>query len=249
MLKLYGDFSKQDWLDILKLEEKEVPGTFILHGEWEHAWNLEKWREILAGSCKETHWNTVIGRYEKRQVGFANVFGGPMAGSIAHQFAAAGTEQFIQTGYFGGLSNKVDYGDILIVTAAEMQDGVSHWYLPGERIVKADEVLVREAIRYCEEKGYTYVTGSVITTSSLMTETYDMVTGWSARGHIGVDMETAATFAVAEKFTKKAIGFLNLSDHLLKGEHLYNNQELREEVEEETDERIRELALHLAQLS
>ncbi len=248
-MKLYGDFSKQDWLDILKLEQVEVPQSFILHGEWEHAWNLEYWQEVLAENRKATHWNAVVGRYENKQIGFANVFGGPMAGSIAHPFAAAGTAQFIQTGYFGGLSHNVEYGDIFIVTAAEMQDGVSHWYLPGERTVEADEGLVREAIRYCEGKGYSYVSGTIFTTSSLMTETYDMVKDWSEQGHIGVDMETATTFAVAEKFNKKAVAFLNLSDHLLKGEHLYNNQELREEIEDKTDERIRELALHLAQLS
>ncbi|WP_010095522.1 purine or other phosphorylase family 1 [Ornithinibacillus scapharcae] len=63
-------------------------------------------------------WNTVIGNYDGKRIGFANVYGGPSAAVTAHRYAVLGTENFIQTGYFGGLSHEVQYGDILIVTGA-----------------------------------------------------------------------------------------------------------------------------------
>ncbi|WP_375534283.1 hypothetical protein [Alteribacillus sp. HJP-4] len=74
------------------------------------------------------HWNMVTGDFQGKNVGFSNVFGGSMAGMLVHQFALVGTEKFIQTVYFGGLSEQVQYGDILIVTAARTADGVSPLY-------------------------------------------------------------------------------------------------------------------------
>ena len=40
-----------------------------------------------------------------------------------------------------------------------------------EHIDGADEGLVKAAISYCEERDYTYVTGSIITTGTFMMET------------------------------------------------------------------------------
>ncbi len=245
-MKLYGDFTRQDWVRMLGVYEKELPLSFVIHGEWNHDSNLKVCQELLKEEVWMPKWNTIIGKYNGTNIGFANVFGGPMATTIVHQFGAAGTELFIQTGYFGGLSSDVNYGDILIVTSAEMQDGVSHWYLTNQSIVKADDQLVSTAIDYCEKKGYRYSTGSVISTSAMLLESMEMVSGWAANGHLGVDMETATTLAIAQKFHKRAIGLLNLSDHLMQGDTLYSYTKEREELEAETDEKIRDLALYLA---
>lgn len=247
-MKLYGDFEKEDWLRVLRMEEAAVPRSFIIHGEWNHKRNLELWKQILEKETALPKWNTVVGQYQNIRIGFANAFGAPVACSITHQFANAGTHTFIQTGYFGGLSDKARYGDILIVTGAEMKDGVSHWYLPGQSIVKSDESLVEAAVEYCIKHGYRYVTGTVLTTSAMLLETHDMVLEWSGRGHIGVDMETATTLAVAQKFNRKSISLLNMSDYLLAGDTLYSYSEERATLEVSTDQKIRELALYLGTL-
>lgn len=88
--------------------------------------------------------------------------------------------------------------------------------------------------------------GSVLTTSSMLLETKEMVSEWSVNGHYGVEMETATTLAVAKKFNKKAIGLLNLSDHIIKGDTLYSYTKDREFIEAKTDEKIRDIALHLS---
>ncbi len=66
--------------------------------------------------------------------------------------------------------------------------------------------------------------------------------------HAGVDMETSATFCAGRRFGRRAVGLLNLSDHLLRGDHLMNYTDERERVEGEVDARIRKLALYLATL-
>lgn len=245
-MKLYGDFTKEDWLKSLQIEEEQIPTSFVIHGEWEHNYNLKLWSEILKDEIWLPKWNTVVGNYNDTKIGFANVYGGPMATNITHQFGAAGTDLFIQTGYYGGLTHDVKYGDIFIVTEAGMQDGVSHWYLPNQDVVKADERIVNAAIDYCERKGYSYSTGSVISTSAMLLETVEMVNSWANNGYLGVDMETATTLAIAKKFNKKAISLLNLSDHIIQGDTIYSYTKDREELEIETDEKIRDVALYLS---
>ncbi|MCT2536315.1 uridine phosphorylase [Aquibacillus koreensis] len=245
-MKLYGDFTKEDWLKALDLDQGKIPRSFVIHGEWEHNDNLQSWKRILKDDKWIPKWNTVVGNYKGARIGFANVYGGPMASTIVHQFGAIGTEVFIQTGYFGGLSLDVAYGDIFIVTEAVMQDGVSHLYLPNQTVVKADERLVNEAVEYCERRGYRYSTGRIISTSAIFLETEQMIRDWSLDGHLGVDMETATTLAIAKKFNRRAIGLLNLSDHLCKGDTLYDCTIDRESIEMETDEKIRDLALYLS---
>ncbi|QGQ97734.1 uridine phosphorylase [Paenibacillus psychroresistens] len=247
-MKLYGDFTKQDWLKAIGIEDKDVPKSFILHGEWNHDENLSIWKQILATDTVLPKWNTVIGKYNNIQLGFANVFGSPIAATMTHQFASVGTDVFIQTGYFGGLSHIVKYGDILIVTAAEMKDGVSHWYLPNQDRIKSDEHLVNAAIEYCKKMKYNYVIGSVVSTSAMLIETSELIMEWAENQHVGVDMETATTLSIAKKFGKRAISLLNLSDHLIQGDTLYSYTTEREVIESETDVKIRDVALHLSEL-
>ena len=117
--------------------------------------------------------------------------------------------------------------------------------MPGCNFVTSDKELTAKAVEYCEKKGYKYVTGSVLTTSAPFLETGKIVQTWSSEGHIGVDMETAVTLAVANKFNKKAVSLLNLSDQMLNGDTFYTYSKEREALEAEIDERIRDIALYL----
>lgn len=245
MKKLYGEFNREDWLKAIDLRQSDIPESFIIHGEWEYGENINIWKEIFQNKVISPKWNTIIGEYKNEKIGFSNVFWAPVAGLIVHQFSIMGTKKFIQTGYMGGLSNSIKYGDIFIVTEAKMLDGVSQWYWPERSTIKADEELVNKAINYCEKKKYSYVTGKIISTSAMLVETNDLVRGWAEDGYLGVDGETAATFAIAKKFDKKSISLLNISDHLIEGDTLYNYTKEREIIEEETDQRIRELALFI----
>ncbi len=58
-------------------------------------------------------------------------------------------------------------------------------------------------------------------------------------------MECSATFSVATTFDRPVVGLLNLSDHLVRGDHLMNYDDERRKVERMVDKRIRGLALEL----
>ncbi len=134
----------------------------------------------------------------------------------------------------------------LIVSAAKMQDGVSHWYLPEQTLVEADKELVEAACRYCEQKGYSYIKDMWSVWVPCFIETHDMVKEWSLADFLGVDMETVTTLAIAHKFNKRAVGLLNLSDLLLHGDTVYSYTKDRELIESETDKAIRDVALYLS---
>lgn len=127
-----------------------------------------------------------------------------------------------------------------------MQDGVSNWYFPDAKTIKSDERILNAAIDYCEKKNYAYKAGSIVTTNTLLHETNEQIAVSARKGHLGIDMETASTLAVAKRFNRKAIGILNLSEHLLKGDTLYSYTSEREAIEAETDEKIKDVALYLA---
>ncbi len=55
---------KKDWLNVLKLSEKELPNAFIIHGEWEFQDNINLWKEILSTDIHTPKWNTVIGKVQ-----------------------------------------------------------------------------------------------------------------------------------------------------------------------------------------
>lgn len=243
--KLFGDFDALDWRRGLSVPEEAVPEALIVHGEYDAEENLNRWEQLLGPETFRPQWNIVGGVYKGRRVGFANVFGGPMAAMVVHPCCVMGTQAVIQTGYFGALSDEVDYGDILIVSSVKAGCGVSGEYGAGGGRLEADERLVQKARAYCEDQGWSYVVGEVRSTDAICLETNELVQRWAEDGQVGVDMECSATFSVAAKFDRPVVGVLNLSDHLVRGDHLMNYDDERREVEGEVDERIRELALAL----
>ena len=250
MTKLYGDFDRQDWLRVKGLEHNEVPQTLILHGEDGSIMeNLADWETRLAPITHRPRWNMIVGSHQGVTVGFANVCWAPMAAIIAHQFCIMGTELVIQTGYFGGLDPTFRYGDILIVSEATGEDGVSSQYGDGKATHSATEETVQASLEICRQLEFPSRTGSVITTSTMLLETEEVIQQWATEGHVGVDGETAAVFAVAARFKRKAVALLNCSDLIISGDTIYDAPSDRRAVEAATDERIVTVALELAQIA
>ena len=74
MKKLYGDFTKDDWLRVSKMSEDEVPHTIILHGEDGNVdKNIAEWEPVFESVLCRPRWNMFIGQKSKRRIGFVNV--------------------------------------------------------------------------------------------------------------------------------------------------------------------------------
>ena len=247
MKKLYGDFDKNDWLRISEMTEADVPETIILHGEDGNiAENIAEWEPAFESVLSRPRWNMIIGKRNDKRIGFANVIWAPMAALIIHKFAMMGTKRFIQIGYCGGLTKDLKYGDILVVTGAKAEDGVSTQYWPDRNSFSASMALVEKAQFLLTEKSQPYKIGPVVTTSAMFLETEKTVSAWQKDGYWGVDGETATTFAVAEKFGAESISLLTCSDNLALGDTFYNSDVDRFNLEENAFEKIQSLALELS---
>jgi purine-nucleoside phosphorylase len=247
MKRLYGEFTRDDWLAAKRLSADDIPDTLILHGEdCEASGNIDWWEKSLQGPCLRPRWNMTLGRYNGRKVGLINTYWAPMTAMVVHQYCAMGTQRIIQIGYCGGLSHNLKYGQILIVSGAEGDDGVSAKYEPGQTYYPATPSLVERAVEHCQTSSHDFAVGSVVSTSTMFLETPSLVEEWSSRGHLGVDGECAAAFAAARRFNAETLGLLTCSDHLIEGDTLYNYSEQRTQLEARAEQRILELALKLA---
>lgn len=244
-MTLYGELQRADWLQLKSLDPAEVPDILILHGEWELCEVLNTWESML-NDVSYPDWNTLSGEYAGVKVMVAGVFGSAMAAFVAHPLCQMGTQLVIQTGYFGGLSPKVQYGDALLVTRANCHDGVAPSYAPcPEDGYEADPDLLERMCRICTRKKLPFAQGKLISTDAILTEDSAKIRQWQDQGFFGVDMETATTFSVARTHGRQAIAILNLSDHLDRGDSFFEYTEQRRQLEARRDITIREAILEL----
>ena len=120
------ELTRQDWLSLLNLDERLIPGTMILRGTRNLRRNFEKYRLLFddvheIGSPNGLFEDILVGTLGGRQVGYASVYGPAMASEIAHVFGMLGTRRIIQTGVCGGLVSTQVAGDIVIASAAWMR--------------------------------------------------------------------------------------------------------------------------------
>jgi purine-nucleoside phosphorylase len=138
-----------------------------------------------------------------------------------------GTPLVIQIGCCGALADELLPGDLLAVSSAYCGDGASQYY-------KQDGKEVAATLRFKETRGRTAAEpttihcGRIYTTSALFAESSDAIEKWAAQGFRGVDMETAATFAVAEYFGMQRGALLYVFDCPRRGEHILTSDEEQE---------------------
>lgn len=142
-----------------------------------------------------------------------------MASEITHVFGVLGTSLVIQTGCCSALADETLAGDIICATSAGCGEGAAQYYLPQKNEIPASpepaELVSKEKI-----SGVAFHKGPIWTTSALLAEGIAEIQGWSNKGYIAVDMETASTFAVAEYFKMQRISLLFVFDNPRQGEHI-----------------------------
>ena len=218
------DLTKRDWLDWLCLPEDRVPHALVLRGTRNLKTNYGKHKELLInvleiGSPNGIFEDVLIGDYQGIAIGYASVYGDSMASEIAHVFGVLGTTTVIQTGCCGAVVDEILAGDIVCAAAAYCGEGASQYYAPGKREVIASPDLVHLAKRYGPDHIGMH-TGKVYTTAALLAESDMDIRRWKEEGYIAVDMETAATYAVADHFGMQCISLLFAFDNPSKGEHI-----------------------------
>jgi purine-nucleoside phosphorylase len=142
-----------------------------------------------------------------------------MASEIVHVFGVLGTPLVIQIGCCGAMADSLSSGDLLAVSSAYCGEGASRYYKQDGKEVSAT-IRFEEALPSAGEEHFKIHYGRIYSTSALFAESSDDVEKWAAHGFCGVDMETAATFAVAEYFGMQRAALLYIFDSPKQGEHI-----------------------------
>ena len=223
------ELTRADWMKMLEIPEDRIPEVVILRGTR----NLRRQRDIHAerfddvleiGTPNGLFEDLFLGRHGSLKVGYASVYGDSMASEITHLFGVLGSKHVIQTGCCGGLQPGVLTGDLVIPGRAVSGEGAAQYYAAGTSDLRASAELVRPAaslVRSC----WPYHTGVMFTTSALLAEGRAELEAWRDAGHAAVDMETAATFAVAEHFGMNRVSISFVFDNPLLGDTLVTSTE------------------------
>jgi uridine phosphorylase len=120
----------------------------------------------------------------------------------------------VQIGTCGILAGGVRPGDVVVPTRALGLDGVTATYA-DESDVASWMTWSDRAATALTSRGIRVHRGPTVTWPTLFNQPRHLVRRWRDEGRLGVDMETAATLAVAARFGIAAISMLVAWDEIL----------------------------------
>jgi purine-nucleoside phosphorylase len=244
------ELTKEDWLRLLNFPAVRVPPVLILRGtrNLKHQYRamLPHFGNVLeVGTPNGIMEDVLIGEVRGRAVGFACVYGSSMASEVVHVFGVLGTRAVLQVGNCGVLAEDLGAGDLFIAERAYCGEGAAQYYKPdGKWATATFELLRSRTLSGLNPEAYR--TGAIYTTGALFAEGEKDVERWFQDGFAAVDMETAATYAVAEHFGMDRLSILYGFDNPRRREHLLLSDAQKDWRRGEANRKITQLALDLA---
>lgn len=220
------DLTKEDWMAMLGIPQTHVPQALMLWGtrnlKRRYAAMEPRFGQVLEiGTPNGLVEDVLIGRLGQTCVGYASVYGASMASEIVHLFGVLGARLVIQIGTCGGFADGLKAGDLFAVEEAHCGEGASQYYRHTNDRVRATTVFSEVPVKAC--RGIAITHGSIYTTAALFAEGKEDIDRWAQNGFSAVDMETAATFAVAEHFGMDRGSLLTVFDNPRGADHILSS--------------------------
>jgi uridine phosphorylase len=194
----YLTASASDMQRTHRVRDADLPDAAVLYGIWSASTGEAEVRALFPAARPATE-RTLLVEIDGRRVWVAWVFGAAMASSHAHLAAVLGARSILQVGSYGGLATTGKVGDVLVPSRVLGKDGVSRQQSKGAPIDMDARLRARlEAALVAE--GATVIDGLLISTTTISLERDADVRRWIRAGYAGVEMEAAATSAMARHF-------------------------------------------------
>ena len=142
--------------------------------------------------------------------------GTPNATLTVESLFLAGVETVIRVGTTGAIQEYINFGDLIIPTAAIRGDGVTREYVPYRFPAVADIDVVNALWDAAKKYDVRAHRGIVWTHDSLFMESKKRVDFWSSTGAISTEMECSAVFTVSKLRGLKAGAILAVDGNLIK---------------------------------
>jgi uridine phosphorylase len=141
--------------------------------------------------------------------------GAPYATMVLETLIAWGASKIIFLGWCGSISNKVKIGDIIIPSAAIIDEGTSRHYQNDDPTLSYPSELMRTMLKAeLNQNQIHFHSGTLWSTDAIYRETRKQVEYYQSQDAIAVEMEISALFTVA-RFRKVDLGAMTVvSDEL-----------------------------------
>lgn len=124
----------------------------------------------------------------------------------------------IRIGSAGACHMGLKIGDLVLAMGACTDSNyAAQFQLPGTFCPIADYGLLQKAVNSCENFGYDYMVGNVVS-SDVFYSANPQTDKWMKMGVLAVEMEAAALYMNAAYTGNKALAMFTVSDHIITGE-------------------------------
>ena len=129
-----------------------------------------------------------------------------------------GVKTIVRIGSAGAYHKDLKIGDLVLAMGACTDSNYAAQYeLPGTFAPIADYGLLKKCVDTCEELGYRYMVGNVMSADIFYSD-HPQADKWMKMGVLAVEMEAAALYMNAARSGNKAMALFTISDHILTGE-------------------------------
>lgn len=153
--------------------------------------------------------------YRGKKMGlFLSRIGAPACAASLEEIIALGAKKIVLFGCCGILNQSAADGKIILPSSAVRDEGTSYHYFPGSEEIDAEDSSAAIAIQCLKRHGIPYVVGKIWTTDAIYRETSEVIEERKKQGCIAVEMECAASLAVAKFRNIPIIQFFYGADNL-----------------------------------
>lgn len=231
---VYKEWKKKDFMKFMGITKKQIPKYLIIEGTWNDKKKFRIYKKYLKKHFQPKGFfgrYCLIGKYNNINVAYACIYGPSLASELVHAFSVLGIKAVIQLGSFGALQKGMKIGDFLIPTFSEKFEGAANFYIKGK--ADSSKQLNKILEKICKEKKLRYHKGKMLSVAAMLAETKQMIRRWNKKSYLGVDLETATTFAVAKHFNVKRCALLRMIDNVAEGKHVESPLTLEEKIQKE----------------
>ncbi len=127
-------------------------------------------------------------------------------------------KNLIRVGTMGGMQKDVKVRDVVIAQAASTDSQINQNTFSGVDFAPvADFTLLKKAYDAGVEKGLSIKVGNVFSSDRFYNDELDKEK-LADYGVLGIEMEAAALYTLAQKYNRRALAILTVSDHIFTGE-------------------------------
>ncbi len=170
---------------------------------------------------KHRHFGTFYSGYiGGRLIGYVKVPPGTVIlEGLMRSLPLTRVDTIIGLGTCGALQSDIDCGDIVIADAAQAGECLSsHYGFEFGQMIPADAVLSSNLTGFLRRRGQRVFRGPIVTTGAVLRETNELLKSWNEAGFLGVELEAAGMFALANYLGIKSTMALMVTDNPVRNE-------------------------------